>query len=73
MFGLRILAARRRVSKAMKAYRLAYLEWNQANARQDTRRMKAAGNALRAANIELLSAETALAALEAPQHGQVAR
>lgn len=73
MFGFRIASARRRVAKAVTAYRLAYQEWNEATSRQDTRRMRPAGVNLSAANRELLAAETALAALEAPTGAQVAR
>lgn len=73
MFGFRIASARRRVSKANAAFSAAYAEYNEADNRQDTRRISAARTALQAARREQLTAENALEALEAPAHGQVAR
>lgn len=64
MFGLRTLRAQWRLSCADADFRRCKDEWNEAEARQDCRRMSVAAANLKAARHAQMQAEVALTALQ---------
>lgn len=73
MFGFRTLGARYRLAAANADFRRCKDEWNDAYARQDTRRMSVASANLRAARQKQLRAEIDLRAARRPRAIQAAR
>lgn len=73
MFGFRTLGARYRLAVANADFRRCKDEWNEAYARQDTRRMSVASADLRSSRMVQMRAEMELLRLTRRPVEQVAR